>query len=450
MPLERPDAMTTSDTPVKKESFDAIVVGGGPAGSTAATVLAQRGKRVALLEKEKFPRYHIGESLMPYCWFSLDRLGLVEAMADRAFTHKHSVQFVTTDGQQSRPFYFFQHYDHPSATTWQVERTEFDQMLFDNAREKGVDARDGVKVTKFLRDGGEGTAVTGVRAVLDGGSEVEISAPVTVDATGREAMAMSKNKWRERDPVLKKVAVWTYFEGAMRDPGLDAGSTTVAYLPEKGWFWYIPLKGDRVSVGIVAERDYLYRDPEVRDPAAIMAREVQENVWIKEHLAPGKQVGEYWTTGEYSYRSRYCADDGLVLAGDAFVFLDPVFSSGVFLALKSGEMAGDAAADARGRCHLRSVSGRRPGPYRRHLRRARWHAEGGGRGQRRQGDRELLRDRRQPAADLGVHQHAAGRLDRDRRGLQQRAHRAVGALARARQPAGARLSARRGLVHPLG
>ena len=121
---------------------------------------------------------------------------------------------------------------------------------------------------------------------------------------------------------------------------MDEGATTVAYVPEKGWFWYIPLAGDIVSVGIVAEKDYLYNGShELPD---IFHREVKKNAWVEQHLAAGQQFGPYRVTGEFSYRSRYCAADGLVLAGDAFAFLDPVFSSGVFLALRSGELAADA------------------------------------------------------------------------------------------------------------
>ena len=143
-----------------------------------------------------------------------------------------------------------------------------------------------------------------------------------------------------RDPELKKIALWTYYKAAKRDPGLDEGATTVAYLPDKGWFWYIPLSGDMVSVGIVAERDYLFNGS-TKDHNEIFQREVQNNQWIKEHLAEAEQTGEYRITGEYSYRNRYCASEGLVLAGDALGFLDPVFSSGVFLALKSGVMLAD-------------------------------------------------------------------------------------------------------------
>ena len=143
-----------------------------------------------------------------------------------------------------------------------------------------------------------------------------------------------------KDPQLNKLAIWTYYRGAKRDPGIDEGNTTVAYVPERGWFWYIPLKDDIVSVGIVAEKDYLFS--ESKDPATIIAREIERNAWIKDHLSIGEQFGEYRVTSEFSYRSKYCAADGLLLAGDAFAFLDPVFSSGVFLALKSGEMAAEA------------------------------------------------------------------------------------------------------------
>jgi flavin-dependent dehydrogenase len=142
-----------------------------------------------------------------------------------------------------------------------------------------------------------------------------------------------------RDPYLDKIAIWTYFKGAQRDAGIDEGATTVAFVPEKGWFWFIPLAGDVVSVGIVAEQEYLYR--ESRDPQEIFHREARKNAWLAAHLAPGKQFGPYYVTGEYSYRSQFCATDGLVLTGDAFAFLDPVFSSGVFLALRGGEMAAE-------------------------------------------------------------------------------------------------------------
>ncbi|MBI5692916.1 MAG: tryptophan 7-halogenase [Verrucomicrobia bacterium] len=324
--------------PTPTDPYDAIVIGAGPAGTTAGALLAEKGRRVLVLEKEKFPRYHIGESLMPYCYFTFERLGVLEKIAAMAFVEKYSVQFVGRDGRVSTPFYFFQHFDHPAAKTWQVPRADFDQMLLDNARAKGTEVREETEVTRLLADASG--AITGVQARGRDGTVREHAARVVIDATGRDALHLRKTGTRKRDPQLNKVAIWTYYRGAKRDPGLDEGSTTVAYLEGKGWFWHIPLRNDIVSSGIVAERNYLFRD--TQDPRTIFEREIKNNRWIEDHLSCGQQFGEYWVTGEYSYRGEYCAADGLVLVGDAFAFLDPVFSSGVFLALKSGELAADA------------------------------------------------------------------------------------------------------------
>ena len=347
-------------SPVQTTEYDVIIIGAGPAGTTAAALLAEKGRRVLLCEKEKFPRYHIGESMMPFCWFSLNRLGVIGEMDRIAYTKKYSVQFVTPDGRQSQPFYFFQHYDHPSAVTWQVERADFDHMLLNNARAKGAEVREQTAVKRTLKD--DSGRVVGVEVVSVDGETRQFFAPMTIDCSGREQVATAREGWRVKDPQLNKLAIWTYFRGAKRDPGIDEGNTTVAYVEGRGWFWYIPLKDDVVSVGIVAEKDYLFS--ESKDPAEIMCREIGRNAWIKDHLSSGRQFGEYWVTSEFSYRSKFCAADGLLLAGDAFAFLDPVFSSGVFLALKSGEMAADAvdAALTDG-----DTSGARFADYGRHL-----------------------------------------------------------------------------------
>ena len=321
-----------------ENDFDVIIVGGGPAGASAAAILAEYGHRVVVLEREKFPRYHVGESLLPFTFHPLQRLGLIDKMRESAFVKKYSVHFVSPSGKASQPFYFFNRYDQDVAQTWQVLRSEFDVLLLNHAREKGATVYEETTVLEFIR---EDDRVTGVKAKGASGKEMEFRAPMTIDCTGRDAFAALRNRWRVGDPMLNKVAVWTYYRGAMRDEGIDAGGTTVAFVPEKGWFWYIPLHDDLVSVGVVAEGKYLSREG-VKAPEEIFQREIKQNAWIEKHLQPGKQVGSYYITGEYSYHSKYCASKGLLLAGDALCFLDPVFSSGLMLALKSGVMAADA------------------------------------------------------------------------------------------------------------
>lgn len=317
---------------------DIIVIGAGPAGSTASALLQEYGHRVLVLERAKFPRYHIGESLLPFTFYPLQRLGLVEKMRQSAFVKKHSVQFVSPSGKASQPFYFSTRYEPDVAQTWQVLRSEFDLMLMENARAKGATALEETTVTGLLK---EGDRVVGVRAQDKAGKITEYRAPITLDCSGKEAFAAGRNNWRMKDPMLNKVAVWTYYRGAKRDPGIEEGATTVAYVPDKGWFWYIPQHRDMISVGVVAEGKYLTRDG-VREPEKIFKREIEQNLWIKEHLACGAQTGDYFLTNEYTHHAKHCATEGLLLVGDAFCFLDPVFSSGVMFALKSGMMAADA------------------------------------------------------------------------------------------------------------
>jgi flavin-dependent dehydrogenase len=180
----------------------------------------------------------------------------------------------------------------------------------------------------------------GVRAQRRSGEVVEFRAPITLDCSGKEAFTAVRNGWRTKDPYLNKVAVWTYYRGSKREPGIDEGQTTVAYVPDKGWFWHIPQHNDMISVGVVAEGKYLTREG-VREPEQIFKREIEQNAWIKDHLSVGEQIGSYYIINEYTQHARYCGSEGLLLVGDAFAFLDPVFSSGLMLALKSGTLAGD-------------------------------------------------------------------------------------------------------------
>jgi flavin-dependent dehydrogenase len=320
-----------------------VVIGGGPAGSTASTLLAQQGYRVELFERERFPRFHIGESLIPQTYWVLKRLNMLDKMKHSHFVKKYSVQFINQHGKLSEPFYFLDHKPHESSQTWQVAREEFDQMLLDNAREHGVLVHEGVRVLEVLF---EGERAVGVRVAEEDGTEREVPAPVVVDASGQSSMIMSRFGLREWDPVLKKAALWTYWEGAQRDTGRDEGATLVVQTQGKnGWFWYIPQHNNVVSVGVVASYDYLFQNRPERDHEAIYFAEVDRCPGIKPRIAGARRVAPFRAAKEYSYRSRQAAGDGWVLVGDAFGFLDPLYSSGVLLALTSGSMAADAVAE---------------------------------------------------------------------------------------------------------
>jgi len=322
---------------------DIIVIGGGPAGSTASTLLAQQGYRVTLFEREHFPRFHIGESLIPDTYFVLKQTGMLDKLKGSRFVQKHSVQFVNENGRLSEPFYFWDNRPHECSQTWQVLRSEFDKLSLDNAREKGVAVQEGARVLEVLF---EGERAVGVRLQQEDGREREVRASVIVDASGQSSMIMDRLKLRDWDPLLKKAALWTYWKGAWRGTGRDEGATLVISTQGKnGWFWYIPLHNDILSVGVVASYDYLFKNRPTKDLETIYFEEVDRCPGVKERIATATRANEFFAAKEYSYRSRKAAGDGWVLIGDAFGFLDPLYSSGVLLALKSGQMAADAVAE---------------------------------------------------------------------------------------------------------
>lgn len=313
---------------------DAVVIGGGPAGAAAAAVLAGKGRKAVVCEQDLFPRYHIGEVLLPGGRAALERLGLLERVQRAAFAvPRHGLNFVACDGTVAETF-------ESSSQGWHVLRGEFDKLLLDRARAMGAEVREETEVLEVLF---EGHAAVGVRARHASGTRLELRAPVTIDCSGRDGLAMAGQGWRETDPRLGKSAIWTYFIGAKRPAGID-GATTFVSIPGRGWFWYVPLPNDTVSAGLVADHAYLYR--EAQDPGDIFWREAEEHSWMAAQLDGAAEFGQFFSTSDFAYRSRHCATGGLVLAGDAFAFVDPIFSTGLCLALQSGVRAGEAVEAA--------------------------------------------------------------------------------------------------------
>ena len=316
---------------------DVVVIGGGPAGSTVSTLLAQQGVGVELFEREQFPRFHIGESLIPETYWVLKRLNMLDTMRQSRFVKKYSVQFVNAVGKESAPFYFWDNKPHECSQTWQVVRSEFDQMLLDNARKHGVTAHEGVRVMDVL--------FAGHRAVGVKLRDREVRAKVVVDASGQNGLIANRLGLRVWDPILNKGAIWSYFEGAYRDTGRDEGATMVLQTPDKqGWFWYIPQHDNIVSVGVVAPFDYLFKS-RGKDFGKTFNEEVERAPAVKKRIGGATRATGFFATKDYSYRTTKASGDGWVLVGDAWGFLDPLYSSGVLLALKSGELAADAIVE---------------------------------------------------------------------------------------------------------
>jgi flavin-dependent dehydrogenase len=331
---------------VQSSEYDCIVMGGGPSGSTTAALVAEKGYRVLLLERDLEPRRKVGESLMPETYWVFERLGVLEGLKHGPFVEKVGVQFVSSSGKESSPFLFTQHDPRPCGRTWHVERAKFDQFLLDNAAKKGVEIHRGARVLDVVFENDRAVGVRlGEPASAGGESSQLIRAKVIVDATGQAGLLGARFAQRKPNPKFRKAAIWGHFRGSRRDV-IDNGVMTVCFrtLSNRSWFWHIPLSNDVVSIGCVSDAEYFFR-PGAGTPDEIFAEEVADCPAMAQRLAGAEKVAGLDVVKEYSYTTGKSSGDGWVLVGDSWGFIDPIYSSGVWFALKSGQLAADAIVE---------------------------------------------------------------------------------------------------------
>ena len=331
-------------------AFDAVVVGGGPGGSSAATFLARSGLRVGLFERERFPRFHVGESLMPATMLLLDQLGARDAVEARGFQVKYGALFFNQESSRAATFYFLTGQPWPNYS-YQVPRAEFDRVLLDNARRHGV--------TVFQPATVESAAFDAEGVTVEASGEhgpLTARAAVMVDASGRASFLAMRLGRRRRIPNLGKVALFAHFRGAERFAGKEEGITRI-YVFDDGWCWWIPLAGDVTSVGAVMHSravtawpgslEALYDD--------VMGR------WrpIAEQLAGAERITPIHREANFAYDNVPAVGDRFLAVGDAITFVDPIFSGGVYIAMRTGQLASEAILTAfrDGRFEARQFAG---------------------------------------------------------------------------------------------
>ncbi len=318
------------------EVCDVAVIGGGPAGSTAATLLARRGYKVIALEKEHHPRFHIGESLLPMNLPVFERLGVLEKVRALGM-FKSGADFEADNERGYSTYPFARALGNSPPHAFQVWRQDFDKMLFDHARSSGADAREGHEVEQVEQNGARDLRLQ-VRS--DGGRSYVIQARYLIDASGRDAFLSSKKKLRRKSDQHQSAAIFGHFRGALLRPGEDAGNISLYRFPH-GWMWMIPLLDGVMSIGAVCRPEYLkQRKGRIEE---FLLETLNQNAGLKRRIERAELVGEVRVAGNYSYDSARMGEPGWVLVGDAFAFLDPVFSSGVYLAMSGAEQAAELA-----------------------------------------------------------------------------------------------------------
>ena len=310
------------------EACDVLVIGGGPAGSTIAALLAAQGRKVVLVEKAHHPRFHIGESLLPCNVELFERLGLKEQV-DKIGMPKFGIEFVSPDHEHRSYVDFAEAWDKTKPSAWQVRRSDLDELLFRNATKRGATTLEGCKVREVSFDA-EGATV---QAELDDGARRSWRARFVVDASGRDTFLANKMRCKEKNPAHNSSALFGHYTGARRLPGQKEGNISIMWF-QHGWFWFIPLADGTTSVGAVCWPYYLkLRDkplPQFFDDTIALCPE------LADRLKGAVRVDDaVHATGNYSYNATHSSGERYLLLGDAFTFIDPMFSSGVYLAMHS-------------------------------------------------------------------------------------------------------------------
>jgi flavin-dependent dehydrogenase len=333
MPLDASSSESLSRSDLR--TCDVLIIGGGPAGSTAAAILASKGRRVVLLEKDRHPRFHIGESLLPQNLRVFDTLGIRERVAEIG-VYKPGARFVSDEHGKHVTFNFAQGLNQDYTYSYQVKRADLDTLLFARARELGAETREGIRVTDVTLDSAKGHRIVATDA---DGEQHAWQARFVIDASGRDTFLAAHMQVKQRNPHNNTAAMFAHFRNVAPFADTEDGNITI-HLFEHGWFWMIPLPGDVASVGCVSNQAFFKR--RTGDIDDFFAATIASTPSMARRMAQAERVTPTTMTGNYSYASKTMAGDGWLMAGDAFAFVDPVFSSGVLLAMASAEMGAEA------------------------------------------------------------------------------------------------------------
>jgi flavin-dependent dehydrogenase len=318
---------------MKLAMYDVAIIGGGPAGSTAAALLARAGRRVIVFEREKFPRFHIGESLLPFSMKAFTRLGLHEKFLRAGFMKKFGGEILGACSEPGTKFYFKDGYRSQTDHAYQVTRGDFDKLLLDHAAECGAEIHEDTSVDRveFSNDDVE-------LAIGSNGSSHSIRAHYIIDASGRTSFLGRQFKIKKTYNHLQKLSIFAHYDGVWRAEGID-GTLTVLLRAIDRWFWLIPLSAERTSVGVVLDSE-IFRKSRL-SAEAFLEQALAEQPIIAKRMTNARRVSQVYVEADFSYRSASLHGDRWLLAGDAAGFIDPIFSSGVFLAVFSGERSAD-------------------------------------------------------------------------------------------------------------